>query len=175
MPLEIERKFLVTNDAWRAHARDAARFRQGYLPGVQTASVRVRVSGERAWLNIKSATLGVTRREYEYEIPLADAQDMLEVLCERPLIEKTRHHVPHGDQLWEVDVFEGDNAGLVVAELELGSPDEPFDRPPWVGDEVSHDPRYYNVSLRRRPFRSWGDSSPPETAGGGGQPARIDP
>ena len=175
MPMEIERKFLVTSDAWRAHARDALGFRQGYLPGLETASVRVRVSGDRAWLNIKSATLAVTRREYEYEIPLADAQDMLEVLCERPLIEKTRHHVPHGGHLWEVDVFEGDNAGLVVAELELGSPEEAFERPPWLGEEVSHDPRYYNVSLIRHPFRAWGDSTPRDPSAGGMTSAGRDP
>jgi adenylate cyclase len=155
MGTEIERKFLVVNDAWREGARDGLRFRQGYLPGVETASVRVRVSGEHAWLNIKSATLGVSRREYEYPIPLADAEEILDALCQRPLIEKTRHHVPHGGHLWEIDVFEGDNAGLVVAEIELKNPDEPFERPPWVGAEVSHDPRYYNVSLVRHPFRDW--------------------
>jgi adenylate cyclase len=156
VPVEIERKFLVTSDAWRAAATQAVRMRQGYLPGLESASVRVRVAGDRAWLNIKSATLAVSRREYEYEIPPVDAEDMLDVLCTRPQIEKTRYHVPHGAHTWEVDVFEGENAGLVVAELELAHPDESYVRPPWVGEEVSHDPRYYNVSLVRRPYRDWG-------------------
>ena len=155
MGTEVERKFLVTSDAWRAGVRDALRMRQGYLPGIETASVRVRIAGERAWLKIKSATLDVSRREYEVPIPLADAEEIIDLLCERPLIEKTRHHVPHGRHVWEVDVFEGENAGLVVAEIELGTPDEPFDRPPWLGEEVSHDPRYYNVSLVRHPYRAW--------------------
>lgn len=155
MGTEVERKFLVTSDAWRAGVRDALRMRQGYLPGIETASVRVRIAGERAWLNIKSATLDVSRREYEVPIALKDAEEILELLCERPLIEKTRHHVPHGRHLWEVDVFEGENAGLVVAEIELRTPDEPFERPPWLGEEVSHDPRYYNVSLVRQPYRVW--------------------
>ena len=166
MGTEIERKFLVTGDAWREGARDAQRFRQGYLPGIETASVRVRVSGDRAWLNIKSATLVVSRLEFEYPIPLADAEEILDALCERPLIEKTRHHVPHAGHLWEVDVFEGDNAGLVVAELELASPDESFERPPWVGAEVSHDRRYYNVSLVRHPYREWAEGSPAAAASG---------
>jgi adenylate cyclase len=171
MGTEIERKFLVVSDAWREGARDALRFRQGYLPGVETASVRVRVSGGHAWLNIKSATLAVSRREYEYPIPLADAEEILDGLCQRPLIEKTRHHVPFGGHLWEVDVFDGDNAGLVVAEIELTSPDEPFDRPPWVGAEVSHDRRYYNVSLVRHPFRDW--AGPASAAGGPGGPGHV--
>jgi adenylate cyclase len=155
MPTEIERKFLVTGDAWRAEAREATPMRQGYLPGLERASVRVRVAGERAWLNIKSATLRMTRREYEYPIPLAEAEDLLEHLCARPLVEKTRYRVPYGDHLWEVDVFEGDNAGLVVAEIELAAAGEGFARPPWVGEEVSDDPRYYNVSLVDRPYRTW--------------------
>lgn len=162
MATEIERKFLVTSDAWRAQAQDALRMRQGYLPGMETASVRVRVAGERAWLNIKGATLVVSRREYEYPIPLADAEEMLDALCARPLIEKTRHHVRLGPHLWEVDVFEGDNAGLVVAEVELSFPDEPFERPPWLGREVSGEARYYNVSLVRHPYRSWGEAGAPE-------------
>jgi adenylate cyclase len=155
MPTEIERKFLVIGDAWRAEAREATPMRQGYLPGLESASVRVRIAGERAWLNIKSATLAVTRREYEYAIPLAEARDLLDHLCARPLVEKTRYHVPYGGHVWEVDVFEGENAGLIVAEIELGAADEGFERPPWVGAEVSEDPRYYNVSLVRRPYRTW--------------------
>lgn len=155
MAAEIERKFLVTDERWRAEAESAQGFRQGYFGGTERASIRVRVSGERAWLNIKSATLGISRQEYEYPVPLADAQEMLESLCSGPLIEKTRHFVRHEGHLWEVDEFFGDNAGLVVAELELASADEPFARPAWVGEEVSHDPRYYNVRLAQHPYREW--------------------
>ncbi len=155
MATEIERKFLVRDDSWRGAVARSRPMRQGYLPGIETASVRVRIDGERALLNIKSATLDVTRQEYEYPIPLEDAREMLDTLCERPLIEKTRHFVPFADHLWEVDVFEGDNAGLVVAEVELAGPDDAPALPPWAGEEVSDDPRYYNVSLVRHPFRDW--------------------
>ena len=155
MGTEVERKFLVTSDAWRAGVRDALRMRQGYLPGIETASVRVRIAGERAWLNIKSATLDVSRREYEVPIPLADAEEIIDLLCERPLIEKTRHHVPHGRHVWEVDVFEGENAGLVVAEIELGAADERFEHPSWLGAEVTDEIRYYNLALASHPFARW--------------------
>jgi adenylate cyclase len=155
MATEIERKFLLRDDAWRAHADGGTRMRQGYLLGSEKASVRVRVSGDRAHLNIKSATLGVQRREYEYEIPLADAGEILDTLCEGPLIEKTRYHVRHENHTWEIDVFAGDNQGLVVAEIELGAVDEHFARPSWLGEEVSHDPRYYNVCLVKHPYKDW--------------------
>ena len=155
MATEIERKFLVKNDGWRAQAEPGVRFRQGYLAGGGKASVRVRVEGEAANLNIKSATLGVRRQEYEYPIPLADAHLMLDSLCEGRLVEKTRYCVTVGKHVWEVDVFEGDNAGLVVAEIELDHEDEPFERPAWAGEEVSHDRRYYNVYLAQHPYREW--------------------
>ena len=155
MPREIERNFLLRNDTWRASVESTQRLVQGYLPGMQTASVRVRIAGDDARLNIKSATLDVSRLEYEYPVPLEEAEEMLECLCERPLIEKTRHYVRHAGHLWEVDVFAGDNAGLVVAEIELTAVDEAFERPSWVGDEVSDDPRYYNVCLVTRPFKDW--------------------
>jgi adenylate cyclase len=155
MALEIERKFLVINDGWRDQVRDSVLIRQGYLAGSEQASVRVRLSGNQANLNIKSATLGVRRTEYEYEIPVSDANDMLDQLCDKPLIEKTRYHVPYADHLWEVDVFCGDNDGLVVAEIELVDENEAFALPPWVGDEVSHDPRYYNVCLVKHPYKRW--------------------
>jgi len=155
MATEIERKFLLRDDSWRAQADAGHVMRQGYLIGAERASVRVRISGGRASLNIKSATLGVERREYEYPIPLRDAEEMLDTLCQRPLIEKTRYHVRHGEHTWEIDVFSGDNAGLVVAEIELDSVDEDFERPPWLGEEVSHDPRYYNVCLVKHPYKDW--------------------
>ena len=156
MGTEIERKFLVLNDAWRQSARPGVRFRQGYFAGPRRASIRIRIEGEAANINIKSATLGIHRQEYEYPIPLSDAEEMLETLCEKPLIEKTRYWVPCGGHIWEVDVFEGDNAGLVVAEVELDRIDAPVKPPEWVGEEVSGDPRYYNVSLVTHPYREWG-------------------
>lgn len=155
MATEIERKFLVTGDGWRREAVSAVAMRQGYLTGKGRASVRVRVAGDRAWLNIKSVTIGVQRREYEYAIPLSDATEMLDLLCEGPLIEKTRYLVPVNGHQWEVDVFDGDNAGLIVAEVELEDANERFTRPDWLGQEVSHDSRYYNASLVHHPYREW--------------------
>ncbi len=159
MATEIERKFLVTGDGWRAGVKRTSRYRQGYLANSDTASVRVRVADGRGWLNIKSMTLGVSREEFEYEIPVEEAQRMLDHLCARPLIEKVRHFVEYGGHTWEIDLFEGENAGLVVAEIELSSEDEPFERPPWLGKEVSDDERYYNVCLVRHPYRLWKDES----------------
>ena len=155
MGIEIERKFLLRNDAWRAEADDGTRMRQGYFAGPRRASIRVRVEGESANLNIKSAELGIRRLEFEYPMPLAEAEEMLDSLCEKPLVEKTRYHVRHAGAVWEVDVFTGENAGLVVAEIELSSEDADFEKPEWLGDEVSHDPRYYNVSLVTHPYCDW--------------------
>lgn len=155
--LEIERKFLVRNDGWRNGVRESAYFRQGYLSNEVRCSVRVRIAGERAWLNLKSVTIGAQRHEFDYEIPVRDAHQMLDVLTVKPLIEKTRYFVEVGAHTWEIDVFEGDNAGLVVAEIELDSPDEPFEKPDWVGEEVTYDPRYYNTSLSTHPYRNWRD------------------
>ena len=153
--LEIERKFLVRNESWRASAEKSARFRQGYLSSETRCSVRVRAGGGRAWLNLKSVTIGAQRYEFEYEIPPADADRMLDVLARKPLIEKTRHYLAAGPHTWEIDVFEGDNEGLVVAEIELADPDEPFEKPDWVGEEVTFDPRYYNTSLSKDPYKNW--------------------
>lgn len=155
MATEIERKFLVTSEAWRETADVGTRFRQGYLIGAEKASVRVRIEGERANINIKSATLGVRRQEYEYPIPLKEAEEMLDTLCEQPQIEKVRYIVPVGDHTWEVDVFTGDNEGLVVAEVELEDESEAFVRPGWLGEEVSDDTRYYNVCLVNHPYKDW--------------------
>ena len=155
MAVEIERKFLLKDDSWRRQADTGSEYRQGYLVGSKAASVRVRIEGERAFLNIKSATLGITRQEYEYPVPMADAHALLSELCEQPLIEKTRYHVMHAGHEWEIDVFKGDNAGLVVAEIELDSADAAFERPAWLGEEVSADPRYYNVCLVKNPYKNW--------------------
>jgi adenylate cyclase len=155
MGIEIERKFLVTNDSWHEAAGPGIPIKQGYLVGGKDASVRVRLQGDTANLNIKSATLGVRRQEFEYPIPLADAKVLLNTLCHRPIIEKMRYLVPYANKQWEIDVFEGDNAGLIVAELELQDESEQYEAPPWLGEEVSHDPRYYNTCLSQHPFKDW--------------------
>ena len=151
--MEIERKFLV-DLAWQP--RDAGtHYKQGYLNSARERVVRVRVAGETAKLTIKGVTTGITRAEFEYDLPAADAHYMLDHLCEQPLIEKTRHVENHGKHAFEIDVFAGANHGLVVAELELSSEDEAFERPPWLGAEVSDDPRYYNNNLILRPYTTW--------------------
>ena len=157
MPAEIERKFLISNENWRKSVCRQARIIQGYLANTETGSIRVRVSGEQAFLNIKSMTLGIERTEFEYPIPLDDAYYLLENICLRPVIEKTRYFVEHGTHLWEIDVFAGENSGLVVAEIELSDVEEDFHRPDWIGPEVSDDPRYYNVRLIDEPFCQWQD------------------
>ena len=155
MGIEIERKFLLRSDAWRKQADAGTRYIQGYLIGAQQASVRIRTEGTQAYLNIKSMTLGIQRLEFEYPVPLEDAQVMLAQLCSKPLIEKTRYRVTHGRHVWDIDVFEGANQGLVVAEIELATVNEAFDLPDWIGEEVSHDPRYYNVNLVQHPYSIW--------------------
>lgn len=155
MGTEIERKFLLADDSWKAAVIRSEHFQQGYLPGLETASVRVRRAGDQAWLNIKSKTLDISRLEFEYPIPVQDAEVLLEQLCDRPFIDKVRHIVEVGRHTWEIDVFAGENAGLVVAEVELGGVDDDFERPAWLGDEVSDDPRYYNVSLIKHPYTRW--------------------
>jgi adenylate cyclase len=160
MATEIERKFLVTGDGWRDQADQGVRYRQGYLtslaPGGEAkVSIRVRMQGSAAYLNIKSATLGIRRQEFEYPIPAADAKAMLEKLCVGAVVEKTRYHVTCQEHVWEIDVFHGDNAGLIVAELELTDEHEVFARPAWLGDEVSEDTRYYNVCLAQHPYKDW--------------------
>lgn len=155
MATEIERKFLLKNDSWKHNADQGTEYSQGYLVGSKHASVRVRVQGEKAFINIKSATIDITRQEFEYEIPLADANELLTSLCEQPLISKTRYHVQHANHVWEIDVFKGENDGLVVAEIELNHADELFEKPDWVGQEVSDDKRYYNVCLVNHPYKDW--------------------
>lgn len=155
MAVEIEHKFLVRDERWRREVERSVRMRQGYLTSDTRCSVRVRVAGNQGHLNVKSGTLGIQRSEYEYPIPLAEAEEILDTLCEQPLLEKTRHFVRFGGHLWEIDEFEGDNAGLIVAEVELSRIDEPFDLPDWLGADVSHDIRYYNSQLARHPYRTW--------------------
>jgi adenylate cyclase len=154
--IEIERKFLVLGQTWRQG--DGAYLCQGYLNRDKARTVRVRLSGrgerQQAWLTIKGVSEGITRSEYEYEIPAVDARALL-ALCDGPLIEKIRRRIAHAGRVWEVDEFLGDNAGLVVAELELERADQDFERPDWLGAEVSTDPRYFNSSLATLPFKRW--------------------
>ena len=157
MAQEIERKFLINSDAWRADVSRTEKYRQGYLSDSPECSIRVRISDDHAYLNIKSATLGVQRTEYEYQVPLQDGEEMLASFCRKPVIVKTRYFVEYEDHVWEVNVFEGDNEGLIVAEIELDDEHEQFARPPWLGKEVSDDPRYYNVCLVEHPYKQWQD------------------
>jgi len=153
--LEIERKFLLRSEAWRALARSRVLMRQGYLSSNNHSSIRVRIAGDDAWLNLKAKRSTRTRLEFEYPIPRDDADEILRDLCSGPLVEKYRHEIVAGPHVWEIDEFLGDNAGLIVAEIELGSEDEPFDRPQWLGAEVTEDERYYNFNLAKRPYREW--------------------
>ena len=155
MAIEIEHKFLLANDDWRKHVTHSVKYRQGYLSSQATSSIRVRVTHDHAWLNIKTATIGAQRHEYEYEIPLTDANEILNNLCRRPLIEKTRHFVTDDVNLWEIDEFEGDNQGLIVAEIELDAAGQSFSKPLWVGLEVTNDLRYYNNNLVIKPYSEW--------------------
>ena len=154
MGVEIERKFLVAGDAWRALGAPIL-LRQGYLNADPVRTVRVRIEGAEGKLTIKSKNVGASRGEWEYDIPLLDAEELLDTLCERPLVEKTRRRIDHAGFTWEVDEFLGENAGLVVAEIELPSEDTVFEKPGWIGREVTGDKRYYNSSLIRFPFSQW--------------------
>lgn len=154
---EIEHKFLIKNDEWKQQIKSSSNYKQGYLTSDQKRSVRIRISNDKAWLNIKSATIGSFRKEYEYEIPLAEGQEILKTLCEKPIISKTRHFVPYKQHLWEIDVFDGDNLGLTVAEVELTRLGEHFEKPIWIGKEVTDDIRYYNNSLCKHPYTEWKD------------------
>ena len=155
MAIEIEHKFLLLNDDWRKLVIKSVIFKQGYLNSLPTSSIRVRVSNNTAWLNIKSATIGNQRNEYEYEIPLNDANEIIELLCCKPVIEKTRHYIIFENHTWEIDEFHGENQGLIVAEIELETIDTKFIRPAWIGDEVTQDLRYYNNNLAHTPYCKW--------------------
>ena len=153
MGTEIERKFLVKEGSWREAAAET--YRQGYLSTVKERTVRVRTIGDKGYLTIKGISVGASRLEFEYEIPVADAEELLDCLCEKPLIEKNRYKLDHGGLTWEVDVFFGDNEGLVVAEVELQSENQVFEKPDWVTEEVTHDPRYFNANLISNPYSGW--------------------
>lgn len=155
MPLEIERKFLLKSDAWRAQVDSTELLRQGYLSSGAACSIRVRVAGEKAWLNLKAKRSGMTRLEYEYPIPRVEADEILDQLCSGPRLEKYRHRIAMGELVWEIDEFLGSNAGLIVAELEVPSESTPFSRPAWLAEEVTDDERYYNFNLAQRPYTEW--------------------
>ena len=154
MALEIERKFKVANAGWRDTVTRSTSLRQGYLSTKPEATVRVRLENGVGTLTIKSKTRGISRSEFEYDIPNSEATQLLQ-LCEGPLIEKIRHLVIIGEHTWEIDEFSGDNQGLIIAEIELSSEDESFKKPGWLGKEVSHDARYYNSSLVIHPYNQW--------------------
>jgi adenylate cyclase len=153
MGKEIERKFLIKNDSWRSV--EGTKYRQGYLNSVKERTVRVRTIDDKGFLTVKGITIGATRLEYEYEVPASDADEMLTELCEKPLIEKKRYKIPFAGFTFEVDEFFGENEGLIVAEVELESEDQAFDKPEWLGEEVSGDPRYFNSNLIKHPYTKW--------------------
>ncbi len=155
MGREIERKFLLSENIC-VERDDGVDYVQGYIPGTEKCVVRVRIMGDEAVLTVKSLLEGITRLEYEYSIPVDDAAEMLELVCEKPLIEKTRYKILYAGNEWDVDYFHGVNNGLLLAEVELSSEDEVVELPPWVGEEVTDDMRYLNVNLSENPFLSWG-------------------
>lgn len=155
MAIEIERKYLVVNDDWRLNAVGVP-YCQGYIAKGNGRTVRVRIAGNQGWLTIKGPTVDLGRAEYEYEIPLDEAQELLQTLCDRPVIEKTRYKIDYAGLTWEIDEFTGENQGLILAEVELTDADQTIMLPTWVGAEVSHDSRYYNSNLVKQPYRLWG-------------------
>lgn len=154
MGKEIEKKFLVTGDQWRQLAEGTV-YRQGYLSVVKERVVRVRTIGNTGYLTIKGLTVGATRLEYEYEISVSDSNEMLDRLCEKPIIEKKRYKVEFEGLTWEIDEFFGDNDGLIVAEVELEDEQQSLKKPSWIGEEVTSDPRYFNSNLTKHPFTRW--------------------
>lgn len=154
MGIEIERKFLITNNGWKKGAKYST-CRQGYIFAEKKGVVRIRVIDQKGFVTIKSAPVVLTRQEYEYEIPLADANSMLEDLCDKYIVEKKRYKIKFGNHIWEIDEFTGHNEGLVLAEIELSNENETFEPPPWIGEEVSLDPKYHNSNLSKYPFNQW--------------------
>ena len=156
MAQEIERKFLVADPSF-LKPLTGSQIKQGYIAGKERSAARIRIRDSGAFLTLKSETRGITRSEFEYEIPLADAEEMLETLCAPPHIEKTRYVVEWKGHTWEIDVFHGGNEGLIVAEIELATVDQAFEKPPWLGREVSQDARYFNSNLAHCPYGDWLD------------------
>ncbi len=161
MGQEIEHKFLVVGDDWRSQVRSSTRIVQGYLAHTDRATIRVRIRSEKAYLTLKGPSSGIARSEYEYPIPVADAQAMLDEMAAGPVVDKVRHLIDVDGFTWELDVFAGENSGLVMAEVEVPSADTEFPLPEWAGQEVSDDPRYYNVNLAQNPYRNWAGRAEP--------------
>ena len=157
MAVEIERKYLVKSMDWKVMANAGTRFMQGYMANTEKVAIRVRVAGEQAWLTLKSASAGISRLEFEYSLPVADAMQMLNEFCLGQVIQKTRYRLPLDGHVWEIDVFHGANEGLVLAEIELENEQESFTLPDWIGTEVSGDKRYYNSYLSQTPYRNWSE------------------
>ena len=157
MAVEIERKFKVINEDWRSGANGTF-YRQGYLHHGETSTVRVRVAGPKGYLTIKGASVGASRMEYEYQIPVEEAEAMITILCRKPVIEKIRYKIEHDGKTWDVDEFLGENKGLTIAEIELSSESEPFELPSWAGEEVTGDDKYYNANLLEKPYSTWSQS-----------------
>jgi CYTH domain-containing protein len=155
MALEIEHKYLIRKDLWYAvHKPEGINIRQGYLLSDPGKTIRIRISGGNAFLTIKGATHNASRAEYEYPIPADDAENLLQ-LCTVPIIEKFRYRIEYAGKMWEVDEFFGENEGLIIAEIELSFPDQTYDKPGWIGEEVTSDPRYYNSYLAANPVSGW--------------------
>lgn len=157
MGREIERKFLVKGNEWRSQGVGMI-YRQGYISTKESKTVRIRIVGDQGYITIKGPIQGYTRLEFEYPIPLQDAQMLLETLCDRPLIEKTRYRWQKDNLVWEIDEFRGENAGLIIAEVELESEETKIEIPEWIGQEVSHDHRYHNSNLVKNPYCNWSKS-----------------
>lgn len=154
MSIEIERKFLITGNDWKQGAQ-FSQYRQGYIFAGKNGIVRVRTIDQKGYLTIKSAPVGLKRQEYEYEIPFSDANAMLDHMCKNYIVEKMRYKLKYADHTWEIDIFAGYNEGLTLAEIELSYENEPFERPPWIGKEVTQDPKYYNSNLSKKPYCQW--------------------
>lgn len=155
MAIEIEYKYLVASDDWRASVSHSQRMGQAYLASESNVTVRARIAGDQAWLTLKGASRGIAQLEFEYEVPVADAQQIITELSDSAVIDKTRHTIMHNGHEWVVDEFHGDNDGLIVAEIELQSEDERFDLPQWAGENVTADFRYRNKHLAHKPFKDW--------------------
>ena len=155
MGIEIEKKFLLIGDAWKTLA-EGTTYSQGYLSSVKERTVRVRIVDDKGFMTVKGVSIGATRMEFEYEIPFDDAHTLLDELCEKPIIQKDRYKIEFGGFIWEVDEFFGENEGLIVAEIELENEDQEFEKPEWVGEEVTGDSRYFNSNLIKVPYGRWG-------------------
>ena len=154
MAQEIERKYLIQPVDWSSIA-EGIPYQQGYIATQNNTAIRVRIAGDRAFLTLKGETLNISRLEFEYEIPIADAQQLLENFCKKPFIEKTRYKIQYANLTWDIDIFEGENDGLAIAEVELDHEDQPIDLPPWIDREVTGDPKYYNSALANNPYQKW--------------------